>query len=196
MFLQHGVAGRWSRVRSYLGLRDSARRESRWQSDISRDSFDMGLILDAILTLTGVVPWHPSDLERQRFREVRHAFLAVSDSLADAAFLAAIASVESAMNPGAIGPPIAGNVNARAYGLMQVRDIHFSRFGLEDNRWRDPIANLRAAKKLLQEQHEYGREPIREVLREYGGFVSVDPATYVNRVLRRFGYYLGAMGDE
>lgn len=61
----------------------------------------------------------------------------------------AYAQVESRLNPAAVSPP--NRNGSRDYGLMQVNQIHFGRFGVDARTVMEPCINLRIGVTILAE---------------------------------------------
>jgi murein DD-endopeptidase MepM/ murein hydrolase activator NlpD len=61
-----------------------------------------------------------------------------------AALIAAIITVESGGNPDAVSP-------AGAQGLMQVMPMHLERYGIPEDKWRDPETNINVGTRFLAE---------------------------------------------
>lgn len=98
-----------------------------------------------------------------------------------ASLLAGIAWVESDF------VATARNTTTQASGLMQVMPSHFSTYGLTGDGWKDPYKNITAGARILRESG-YGRRNINRVLANYGGFVTVDPSDYIDKVLSRASF--------
>lgn len=112
------------------------------------------------------------------------------------ALLAGLAFVESEGDPTALGDELPSG--DRAVGLLQVIPRNLRRFGVPEERWTDPLVNLRAgARVLLEEPMPFGQVEPGETLASFGGFDAADPTDYIRdvqtlalRAARELGYSL------
>lgn len=105
-----------------------------------------------------------------------------------ASLLKAIAWGESSFKVDAVGPPI-GDTGKRAFGLMQIAEFNFGSLISEgvwrtSDDWRSPERNIAAGVWDLKRKG-LGTTSIEQVLKRFGGFVTVDHRPYVNKVLSR-----------
>ena len=146
----------------------------------------MAFLEAAIASVTGVAETHLalSVETRARLRELLPTFRQVGRSKGiDWYLLAAIAWGESDFVSDAVNP------SSGAAGLMQVMPMHFSRFGLSDNGWKDPTLNIEAGAQILIDSG-YNSRSLAKTIANYGGFVTTDPKPYFDNVIAR-GTYLG-----
>lgn len=108
-----------------------------------------------------------------------------------AGLIAAIITVESSGNPEAVSP-------VGAQGLMQVMPMHFERYEIPANKWRDPATNIDAGTRLLSELvAQYGT--LTGAVGAYFGHgcdvLGTCTEDYIAAVFTWFSYYVPIFGD-
>ena len=142
------------------------------------------------------IAWN--DTLQSRFDAILPVLRSTIPDDTDRALVAGVMWTESAFDPNAINgcrPPYTNciaatgiaNGGSGAQGLMQLMPFHNATFGWNATTFRDPRKNILAGMQILKDQG-LGRKEIGKVLAGYGGFVTVNPDEYVNKVLARSTY--------
>jgi YVTN family beta-propeller protein len=109
-----------------------------------------------------------------------------------AALIAAIIAVESSGNPTVVSP-------AGAQGLMQVMPDHLERYGIPEDKWLDPAANIDAGTRFLAELLSRGG-PLQQAVASYFGegcdVLGTCTGDYVAKVFAWYSHFVLVFDGE
>jgi murein DD-endopeptidase MepM/ murein hydrolase activator NlpD len=108
-----------------------------------------------------------------------------------AGLIAAIITVESGGNPEAVSP-------AGAQGLMQVMPMHFERYGIPSNMWRDPATNIDIGTRFLAElvqQHGTLTNAVGAYFGHGCDVLGTCTEDYIAAVFSWFSHFVPLFGD-